>query len=119
MYDNSSFPWLRSWINTRLNSLIICTSGWICPPSKIFSSPRLKLSAVGLNFVHTTPPLYNIITRLSSIVSQPIKVVVVVVIVVDADADADTDAFVVVVVDDFVAIQKLAIKFSQNRVNNG
>ena len=50
-------------------------------------------------------------TTLSSIVSQPISVdVFVFVFVVDAEA--------VVVVDDFVAIQKLAIKIGQNRVKN-
>ena len=48
-------------------------------------------------------------TTLSSIVSQPISVDVFV-FVVDAEA--------VVVVDDFVAIQKLAIKIGQNRVKN-
>ena len=50
-------------------------------------------------------------TTLSSIVSQPISVdVFVFVFVVDAEA--------VVVVDDFVAIQKLGVKFHYNRVND-
>ena len=48
-------------------------------------------------------------TTLSSIVSQPITVDVFV-FVVDVEA--------VVLVDDFVAIQKLAIKIGQNQVKN-
>ena len=67
-------------------------------------------------FILTLQDLSNVVqhnhyTRFSSIVSQPITVNVVVV-------DADAAAVVIVLVNDFVAIQKLAIKFGQNWVNN-